>query len=199
MRRVALPTGKVQVASKLDPSLFGEGLALNKGLLYQLTWTSGILRVYRVEDLGLEREQRFEGKGWGITTVDANLVTSDGSATLSFRDPETFAVQRKVEVTASGFPVRNLNELEFVEDQIFANVWMTNYVACIDPETGKVESWLNLNGLLSKDESERADVLNGIAYDKVEKRLFVTGKLWPSLFEIQIQNPDNPAALPTEE
>ena len=190
LRRVALPAGKVQVASKLDSSLFGEGLALNKGLLYQLTWTSGVLRVYRVHDLGLEREQRFEGIGWGITTVDSSLVTSDGSATLSFRDPETFAIQRKVEVTASGFPVKNLNELEFVEGKIFANIWMTNYVACIDPETGRVDSWVNLNGLLSKDESKRADVLNGIAYDSVGKRLFVTGKLWPSLFEIQLQDPD---------
>jgi glutamine cyclotransferase len=171
---------------KLAPELFGEGITLYQGKIYQLTWRNGICFVYERDSFRNITEFSYAGEGWGLTHDGKHLIMSDGSDTLTFRDPDTFAVVKRLQVKAAGAPVRNLNELEYVEGEIYANVWQTDLIARISPRTGEVVGWIDLSGLLSEREAREADVLNGIAYDPKEKRLFVTGKLWPKLFEIEL-------------
>jgi glutamine cyclotransferase/nitroreductase len=190
VRKVDLVTGKVLQQQKLtDPKMFGEGLTDWQGSLVQLTWQHGQGFVYDRKTLGFERSFRYSGEGWGVTHDDTRLIVSDGVAAsgLRFFDPSTFVETGKVVVTDNGAPVSQLNELEFVNGEVFANIWHSDRIARINPATGVVTGWIDLRGLLKFGEVSSPDaVLNGIAYDAATKRLFVTGKLWPKLFEITL-------------
>lgn len=186
VRKVRLETGELVQEVRLDRQHFGEGIAIAGEKLIQLTWTSGVAFVYDRATLALQRTFRYSGEGWGLTSDDRHLIMSDGSATLRFWDPQTFHEVRRLEVRDQGRAISHLNELEFVDGEIWANVWQTDRIARISPSDGRVLGWIDLSGLLSAAERERADVLNGIAYDRQRRRLFVTGKWWPKLFQIEI-------------
>jgi glutaminyl-peptide cyclotransferase len=188
LRRVDLSTGKVLKSISLPRDLFGEGLAIVGKHLIQLTWTSKIGLVYDLESLKLLRRFTYKTEGWGLAYDGKMLIMSDGSSSLTYLDPVTFAPVRKLAVTMDGHPVDNLNELEFIDGTIWSNVWQTNMVLCIDPGTGHVKSYLNLKGILPDSmRTGKEDVLNGIAYDAQKKRIFISGKLWPYLFEIRVK------------
>ena len=157
-----------------------------KSELIELTWQSEVAFVYDSRTFEPRRTLTYVGEGWGLTHDGTRLIMSDGTEALRFLDPVSFAERRRLVVTDAGTPVRHLNELEVVKGEIFANVWLTDYVARVAPDTGRVSGWIDLGGLLSAREHATADVLNGIAYDEAHDRLFVTGKLWPKLFEIKI-------------
>ena len=186
IRKVALETGKVIQRREVPAEHFGEGIVLWKSHLIQLTWQSQLGFVYDRSTFNVERTFSYTGEGWGLTHDGSSLIMSDGTSQLRFLDPETFAVRRVIKVTAGGVAVTNLNELEFVNGEIFANIWSSDRVARIAPLTGEVTGWIDLSGLLTPAERRDVDVLNGIAYDASGNRLFVTGKYWPKLFEIRI-------------
>ena len=187
VRTFELESGKELRASRLPPIYFGEGLALVGEKLIQLTWQEGVARVYERETLKPLDEIRYEGEGWGLAFDGTHLVMSDGSDTLFFRDPTTFKEVRRVRVIAQGGPVRMLNELEVVEGEIWANLWKRDLIARIDPESGQVNGFVDLAGIFDHRSIPNEDaVLNGIAYDPETRRLWVTGKLWPKLFEIEV-------------
>ncbi len=188
LREVDLETGKVRRLVKLPARVFGEGLALWKERLVQLTWRSRVGFVFDRESFQFLRQFRYMTEGWGLAHDGKQLIMSDGSANLYFLDPETFALIDRLEVKDNGVPVAKLNELEFIKGEIFANVWETDRIARISPDTGNVLSWVDLSGLLGPVVVDKRDgsVLNGIAYDVEGDRLFVTGKRWPQLFEIQL-------------
>jgi len=185
IRKVKLDTGEVLQRRDISSEYFGEGITLWKTDLIELTWQSGIAFVYDGATFQERRAFKYLGEGWGLTHDATNLIMSDGTDRLRLLDPATFAERRRIQVTAGGMPVRNLNELEVVKGEIFANVWQTNMIARIATD-GRVVGWLDLNGLLAPSERAGVDVLNGIAYDEAKDRLFVTGKLWPKLFEIKL-------------
>ena len=187
LRQVEIETGRVLREHTLEPRFFGEGLALLEGRLYQLTWTSRVGFVYDLEDFAEAGGFAYASEGWGLTHDGSALIMSDGSAHLSWRDPATFAELRRVEVRHEGGPVRRLNELEWIDGEIWANILSSDRVARIDPESGAVTGWIDLSGLLTTGERRQADVLNGIARDAAGDRLFVTGKLWPWMFEIEVE------------
>ena len=185
LRKVELATGRVVRTRPLSARLFGEGLALVGDELYQLTWTSGRAFVVRLKDFSLVREHRYSGEGWGLAYDGARLVMSDGSATLRFRDPATFRVEREVVVREGARPVEALNELEFVDGSVYANVWRSDRVARIDPASGAVTGWLDLSPIAARERSAGdVGVANGIAWDG--RRLFVTGKLWRSVYGLEL-------------
>lgn len=187
LRMVDLKTGRVLQSSQLPAKYFAEGLALWRSTLVQLTWQSHIAFVYDRFSFRQLRTFTYKGEGWGLTQDGKNFILSDGSAKLSFLDPKTFREIRSIVVNDHGTPVDQLNELEYVRGQIYANVWHTDRIARISPSTGKVLGWIDLSGLLPAGQvTDPEAVLNGIAYDPADDRLFVTGKLWPSLFEIKI-------------
>jgi len=187
LRKVELKTGKILNLLPLPADYFGEGLTSWKGHLIQLTWREGTGFVYERESFRFLREFSYPTEGWGITHDDTHLIMSDGSASLYFLDPGTFARVGKMEVRDRGTPVTGLNELEYVKGKIYANIWSTERIAIISPATGYVEGWIDLTGLSgSMGHSPKIDVLNGIAYDNEKDRLFITGKLWPRLFEIRL-------------
>lgn len=187
LRKVDLETGSVLRIRELDPHLFGEGITLYKDTIIQITWQSHRGFVYDKDTFELLEEFTYPTEGWGITFDGLYLIMSDGTAVLHFLDPETFFEVKTIEVHDDSGPVTRLNELEFVKGRIYANVWLTDTIIIIDPETGEVTGWIDLQGLLSSQGvSQEADVLNGIAYDAQGDRLFVTGKLWPYLFEIRL-------------
>ena len=185
VRRVNLETGKAETLLQLDERLFGEGLTLFEDKIFQLTWRQGLGYVYDAKTLRALGTFRYEGEGWGITHDGKSLIISDGTDRLRFLDPESFSVIKTVRVKDGERYIRRLNELEFVKGQILANVWQTNRIAMIAPETGQVTGWIDLSGLL-KERLPPEDVLNGIAYEQTSDRLFVTGKNWPQLFEIEL-------------
>ena len=194
-------TGEVLKITRLPGQYFGEGLALVQGNLFQLTWRSGQVFVYDPATLAKERQARIPGQGWGAACDGRDLVVSDGSDTLVWYSASTLAPQRSIRVRDGDTPVALLNELEWINGRIFANVWHRDDIAIIDPATGQVEYWLDLESLRELVGPYNGDNdLNGIAYDPETGRLFITGKLWPRLFEVTI--PDNPsltapaAALP---
>jgi glutamine cyclotransferase len=188
LRRVDLETGRVLKQTNLESSLFGEGVAIWKDRIIQLTWKSGLGLVYGKENLTGIANFSYRTEGWGITSDNKSLIMSDGTNILHILDPESFAEKGQINVTANGRPLQGLNELEYVKGQIYANVWPTNCIAIISPESGEVKGKINLQGILQEDDiqTSKVDVLNGIAYDAKEDRLFVTGKLWPKLFEIKL-------------
>jgi glutaminyl-peptide cyclotransferase len=187
LRELELKTGRVLKHVTLPKEFFAEGLAVLNGRAYQLTWKNRRAFVYDVDTFRREREFNYEGEGWGLTTDGQVLVLSDGSSRIHFLNPETFTVQRTIEVTAEGKAVNQLNELEWIKGEIFANVWLTDRVVRIDPANGKVRGVIDFSGLLSPGERGRDDVLNGIAYDAATDRLFVTGKNWPKVFEVRLK------------
>jgi glutamine cyclotransferase len=187
LRKVRLETGEVIQRVNLATEFFGEGITIVKDEVFQLTWKSGVGFVYDVNDFHLLRKCSYAGEGWGLATNGRELFLSDGTSEIRVLDPETFGEKSRLKVHDGSKAVDQLNELEFVEGQIFANVWQTNRIARISPQTGEIVGWIDLTGLLSSVyRLEPEAVLNGIAYDPVGKRLFVTGKLWPSVFEIRI-------------
>jgi glutaminyl-peptide cyclotransferase len=186
IRKVQLETGEVLQQRDLPAQYFGEGIVVVRDELFQLTWQSEIGFVYDRQTFAQKRSFKYTGEGWGLTYDGRNLVMSDGSDRLRVIEPSTFKERSRIAVTAGGVPVGNLNELEYVRGEIFANVWQTDYVARIDPKSGTVTGWIDLSGLLSPRDRANVDVLNGIAYDAAGDRLFVTGKWWPRLFEIRL-------------
>jgi glutamine cyclotransferase len=187
IRRVDLSSGRVLASARFGRREFGEGLAVWRDELVGLTWTSGVARRWSLRDLAPSGQFRYEGEGWGLTSDGDRLIQSDGSATLHFRDPLTFAVQRSVTVTHAGRPLERLNELEFIDGLIWANVWMSTDIAVIDPADGQVVALVDLAALAREVGARDFDaVANGIAWDAEARRLFVTGKLWPTLFEISL-------------
>jgi glutamine cyclotransferase len=188
LRRVEFPSGRVLKKVNLADDLFGEGLALVDNRLIQLTWTSHRGFVYDLETLRLVGEFSYRTEGWGLTYDGSNLIMSDGSTTLTYLDPQTFKPVRQLQVRFNGRPVPNLNELEFIEGEIWANVWQSDMILQIDPASGEAVSFLDLKGILARsNRTGSEDVLNGIAYDAQQKRIFVCGKLWPLIFEIRIK------------
>lgn len=185
LRRVEFPSGRVIVKKSLPSQYFAEGLALANDKLVQITWTSGQAFVYERATFKLLQTWNYDGEGWGLTFDGANFVMSNGSDTLTWRDAKTFKTVRQLRVTLNGEPLKLLNEIEWVAGRVWANVWKTDFVVQIDPRNGKVVSYLDLSGLHQRSGNE--DVLNGIAYDADKKRVFITGKLWPTLYEIKIE------------
>jgi len=186
IRKVAVDTGKVLQQRAVPAEHFGEGITVFKNELFELTWQTHVAFVYDKNTFEPKKRFSYPGEGWGLTSDGTNLIMSDGTYQLRVLDPMTFTEKRRIDVTAAGQPLRELNELEYVKGEIFANVWQTDYIARIAPGTGKVTGLIDLKGLLTPAERANADVLNGIAYDAAHDRLFVTGKLWPKLFEITI-------------
>jgi len=187
LRKVRLETGEVVQQRRIESAYFAEGLTEWHGELIQLTWRSQIAFVYDLATFAPRRTLSYPGEGWGLTHDDRSLILSDGSGTLRFLDPVTFRETRRISVTDGSAPVSELNELEYVEGEIYANVWLTDRIARIDPQSGRVKAWIDLHGLLSSGYRLSGEaVLNGIAYDQAGKRIFVTGKLWPKLFEIAV-------------
>jgi glutaminyl-peptide cyclotransferase len=185
IRKVKLETGEVVQKRDVPATYFGEGITIWNADLIELTWQSGIAFVYDKTTFQERRSFRYVGEGWGLTHDAASLIMSDGSDRLRYLDPATFEERRRVQVLADGVGVRNLNELEFVKGEIFANIWQTDIIARVGQD-GHVVGWIDLAGLLAASERGAVDVLNGIAYDADRDRLFVTGKLWPKLFEIKL-------------
>ena len=186
VRKVDLETGKVLQRHDLEQKYFGEGLTDWNDRLLQLTWQTNVGFIYGIARFDQQGTFTYFGEGWGLTHDDKRLILSDGTSRLRFLDPMTQAETGGVEVTDAGRPVDKLNELEFINGEIYANVWMTDRIAIIAPDTGKVNAWLDLAGL-RQTPSRGDDVLNGIAYDAAGSRLFVTGKLWPELFQIRVR------------
>ncbi|MFI5323781.1 MAG: glutaminyl-peptide cyclotransferase [Thermodesulfobacteriota bacterium] len=187
LRKVDLKTGKVLKEHDIPNAYFGEGVAVDGNRIVQLTWQSHKGFVYDRNTFTLIKTFNYPTEGWGITFDGRNFIMSDGSATLYFLDPESFAEVGRLEVYDDKGPVTELNELEYVKGEIYANIWGSNRIARIDPATGRITGWIDLSGLLSEDDRKiPVDVLNGIAYDNDTGRLFVTGKLWPKIFEIKI-------------
>jgi glutamine cyclotransferase len=186
VRKVDLTTGKVLQISNLDDRYFGEGMTLWQDRLIQLTWVSKTGFVYDKRTFKQIATFSYPTQGWGITHNDRELIMSDGSNTLYFLNPNTFKETKRIRVKDRDRPIDRLNELEFVNGEIWANVWMSDRIARIDPQTGVVTGWLDLSGIIDPASTPTQDaVLNGIAYDPESDRLLVTGKLWPKLFEIK--------------
>lgn len=187
VRKVRLETGAVLAKRTVDSRYFAEGLTHWGDRLLQLTWETGLGFVYDRASLAPRRTFRYSGEGWGLAQDGRRLILSDGTADLRFLDPESLIETGRVTVRDAGAPVTRLNELEVVEGAVYANVWLTDRIAIIDPETGRVTGWLDLSGLGPAGAAGSDAVLNGIAWDAAGKRLFVTGKLWPQVFEIRIR------------
>lgn len=188
IRKVKLETGDVVMETRLPAEIFGEGIADWGDRVIGLTWTDGIGYVLDMGTLKLWRKFSYAGEGWGLTQNGKELIMSDGTPELRFIDPVSLKETRRVRVTAGGKPVEKINELEWVEGEVLANIWQTDRIARIDPASGKVTGWIDLTGLMPErnPEAQGEDVANGIAYDAKTKRLFVTGKMWPKLFEVQL-------------
>jgi len=187
LRRVDLETGSPLQVYALPNEFFGEGITVFGGRIIQLTWQSNKGFVYDKDSFDLLQEFEYPTEGWGITHDGSRLIMSDGTATLYFLDPETFEEVGQVEVRdANTGPVTRLNELEFIDGSIYANIWTKDRIAIIDPQTGQVRGWVDLQGLRDLEDTGIENVLNGIAYDAKDDRLFVTGKNWSHLFEIKL-------------
>jgi glutamine cyclotransferase len=188
IRKVDLASGKVLQTKDIPPQYFGEGLTAWGDTLVNLTWQTQTGFVFDLKTFEVKNQFAYPGEGWGLAQNGKELVMSDGTATLRFLDPKTFLEVRRVKVTADGIAVNQLNELEVVEGEIFANIWHTNTIARIDPDTGKITGWIDFSKLYpdAGKGQNGENVMNGIAYDAEKKRLFVTGKLWPKIYEVKI-------------
>jgi len=188
LRKVEPATGKVLRLVQLDREDFGEGLALWGGQFYQLTWRNSRVHVYDAATLERVRTLPFQGEGWGVASTPFGLVTSDGSATLTWRDPATMLPTRTLNVSDAGRPVARLNELEWVDGFILANVWHEDRIAVISPATGQVVAWMDCAPLRARlGPLDEDSVLNGIAWNPATRKLYVTGKLWPAIFELALE------------
>jgi len=187
LRKVDLDTGEVLERIDLSPDYFAEGLTAWEDTLVQLTWREGTGFIYSLDDFSLLQRFTYPTEGWGLTQDGERLIMSDGTSTLFFLNPETFLVEESVTVTYQGEEIQRINELEYVRGEVFANIWQTEQIIRIDSESGQVLGWVDLTGILPPEAREGdTDVLNGIAYDPEEGRLFVTGKRWPHLYEIRL-------------
>lgn len=194
IRKVRLKDGVVLQSQAILPTLFGEGIVNWGSEIISLTWRDQVGFRWDLQTFALKKTFHYPGEGWALTQNGKNIIMSDGSATLRILDPVSLRVVRQLHVTADGRPVANLNELEWVKGEILANVWMTNRIARIDPKTGAVKAWIDLSGLPETVQLRDQDsVLNGIAYDAAGDRLFVTGKNWPHLYEIDVRPAKGPA------
>ena len=188
LRKEVLETGRVVQEVSLPPAYFGEGITVLKHRIVQLTWRSGIGFIYDRRSFHLLKQFRYPGEGWGLTHDSQQIYMSDGTAQIRCLDPTTLAEKRRITVHDGPREIDRLNELEFVRGEIFANIWGSDRIARISPSDGRVVAWIDLSGLLpSSGRTPETDVLNGIAYDDAHDRLFVTGKLWPKLFEIRLR------------
>jgi glutamine cyclotransferase len=192
VQRSELVTGTVSALQRLKKAFFGEGLARHGDRLYQLTWKSERGFIYRMGTLERIGDFRFEGQGWGLASDGQRLYMSNGSAVISVRNTTDFSEIREFEVRDGGRALQNLNELEFIEGQLWANVYTSPIIVVIDPHSGSVSARLDLSQLVALQGPE-ADVLNGIAYDPASRRLFVTGKLWPTVYELRVKNKPPPS------
>lgn len=187
IRKVRLETGEVLEKHEIGEEYFGEGITNWKDRLLEITWRSETGFIYDLASFATRGQFSYPGEGWGLTQDGKRIIMSDGTPELRFWDPETLRELGRVMVTDDGRPVPELNELEWIKGEVYANVYQTDRIARIDPSSGKVVGWINLAGILSAaDRDRQVDVLNGIAYDAKGDRLFVTGKLWPKLFEIRL-------------
>ena len=190
LRKVELTTGKVLQDRALPDQFFGEGITIFDNQIFQLTWQSHTGFIYDKNSFDPIKQFAYPTEGWGITHDKTHLIMSDGTSTLYILDPHTLERTGQISVYDTNGPVMRLNELEYVGGEIYANVWMTDRIARIDPQSGRVTGWIDLQGIISPAERRNSDaVLNGIAYDAANNRLFVTGKLWPKLFEIRLVGP----------
>lgn len=187
LRKVQIETGEVLQSVELSPAYFGEGLTDWDDSLVLLSWREGTGWVYDLADFSLRDQFSYATEGWGLTQDGERLIMSDGTAHLYFLDPATFKILDSVLVMDNGVAVEKLNELEFIRGEVFANIWQTDSIIRIDPKTGEVLGWIDLSGILPVEErTAQTNVLNGIAYDAVSDRLFITGKFWPKLYEIRL-------------
>ncbi len=193
IRRVELETGEVLQVRDLDDNLFGEGLTVHDGQIYQLTWQAGTGFIYDQETFEPLVQFFYDGEGWGLANDGDRLIMSDGSNTLSFREFESFVELDRVDVYDDQGPVDMLNELEYIDGEIWANIWLDDLIVVIDPYTGWVTRRIDMTGLLQDEDrgDYRVDVLNGIAWDAENERLLVTGKLWPVIYQIEITPVDD--------
>ena len=188
LREINIKSGRSMKQVDVGRQFFAEGLAVIADRAFQLTWQNHKGFIYDADTFRLEGDFAYDGEGWGLTTDGQLLILSDGTNRLRFLDPTTFSAVRTIEVVADGKPVNRLNELEWVKGEVFANVWQTDEIVRIDPASGQVRGRVDLSGLLARaDREPETDVLNGIAYDAVNDRLFVTGKRWPKLFQIRLK------------
>jgi glutaminyl-peptide cyclotransferase len=185
VRRVELESGRVLRAVKTADGIFAEGLALVPGRLVQLSWKEQRAMFYDPASLERRGEAVYEGEGWGLAYDGSKLWMSDGSASLQVRDPRSFALERRLSITKAGQPQGFLNELEWADGALWANVWQSDAIVRIDPASGRVTAEVDASGLLSAQERARTDVLNGIAWDPARRVFYITGKLWPKLFEVE--------------
>jgi glutamine cyclotransferase len=189
IRKVRLESGEVVQKRDISAEYFGEGIVNWKGRIIGLTWRTQVGFIFDLASFKLQRQFSYVGEGWGLTQDGKEIIMSDGSAQLRFLDPDTLQETHRIEVTLEGKSIRNVNELEWVKGEIYANVWQTNWILRIDPASGHVLGVIDLRGILPKSDiiPGQTDVLNGIAYDAKNDRLFVTGKNWPKLFEIRLK------------
>lgn len=187
LRRVQIDSGSVLQKVDVPPPYFAEGITLLKGNIYQLTWQHQLGFVYDALTFDKTGQFKYAGEGWGLANDGQSLILSDGTNRIRFLDPDNFQVTKTIEVLDGHTAIAELNELEYVQGEIYANIWHADRIARIDPKTGKVVGWINLAGLLKPGEVQDEEaVLNGIAYDEASSRLFITGKLWPKIFEIRL-------------
>ncbi|MBN1682342.1 glutaminyl-peptide cyclotransferase [Candidatus Bathyarchaeota archaeon] len=185
LRRVDLSTGDIINIHNLSSKYFGEGITVLDNKIYQLTWKNQICFVYNASTFEEITTYNFYGEGWGLTTDGTHLIMSNGSSTISFFNPKNFTLEWNINVRTEGFPVSKLNELEYIDGLIYANVWLTDEIIGIDPVNGEVVKKIDFSGLRNEN-WEKADVFNGISYDVKSKKIFVTGKFWPFLYEIEL-------------
>jgi glutamine cyclotransferase len=191
VRRVELETGRIQKIYRMPAKYFGEGMTIWKNQLVQLTWKSMVGFVYNKSNFNQIGVFYYDRDGWGITNDSQRLIMSDGSDTLYFMNPDTFSDEGLIKVKENGKPVYQLNELEFINGKVLANIYLDDRIAIISPETGAITGWIDLQGLSARENNlGKVDVLNGIAYNARRDTLLVTGKFWPELFEIEIQSED---------
>ncbi|MBT3605580.1 MAG: glutaminyl-peptide cyclotransferase [Candidatus Latescibacteria bacterium] len=187
IRKVMPETGELLKVRNNSSAFFGEGITLFNHKIYQITWKSGTCFVYDKNTFEIIGQFTYATEGWGLTHDSTNLIMSDGTANIYFRNPTTFLETRRIQVTDDTGPIKHLNELEYIKGAIYANIWLTDRIAKIDPQTGRVISWIDLTNLLPQKDRRNSDaVLNGIAYDPAQDRLFVTGKWWPTIYEIKL-------------
>lgn len=191
LRKVDLETGRVLEQANLAPPYFGEGITIVNGRIVQLTWQHQTGFVYKLPGFAFIKQFNYPGEGWGLTNDGKQIYMSDGTSQIRVLDPDTFKELKRISVTDAGTPVSALNELEWMDGVILANVWMTDRIARIDPATGRVTGWIDLSHLPRNRES--ADVLNGIAYDARDRRLIVTGKQWDHMYQIEVTTPGQSA------
>jgi len=196
VRRVELETGRIQKIYRMPAKYFGEGMTIWKNQLVQLTWKSMVGFVYNKSNFNQIGDFYYDRDGWGITNDSQRLIMSDGSDTLYFMNPDTFSDEGLIKVKENGKPVYQLNELEFINGKVLANIYLDDRIAIISPETGAITGWIDLQGLSARENNlGKVDVLNGIAYNAKRDTLLVTGKFWPELFEIEIQSEDKTGKL----